>query len=417
MSYIDTLGQWLLPALEHFHYTGYWLAFPAALLETSLVAGWFFPVELFLGLILGLFLLLLWVINLGRKLGPQSWHLLRSLWHSISEAIASNPEMQRIAGKHQRVLGFLKRRLDKTRFNGLPLTLLGLAFFYVVLLFAGIVEDLLTSDPVVFLDHGLAQIITLVRTPEIIQVFLWITVLGSPQMVFPLLALVTVLLWINRQQWVIPGLLLSFSGGLGFTLLGKLVFHRPRPAAAVIMEHSYSFPSAHATLAVALYGFLAYLLIRRAGNWQWRVNWLFAGGLLALFIGLSRIVLGVHYLSDVWAGYLVGALWLIVGISLTECLRFKGKIPPPKTMEPRRRILNGVIIFLMCVIYLLVASTYQPPVRQAKPDTSEALNGDIIAVLQEKLLVYTRQENTFRESTGSFCGGWTRIWTQPRSVC
>ena len=92
----------------------------------------------------------------------------------------------------------------------------------------------------------------------------------------------------------------------------KLYFHRARPDVswALAEEHSFSFPSGHSIVAVVLYGSLVYLgfpLLRQM--WQRVVVSVVAVGMIA-GIGLSRIYLGVHYPSDVAAGYLVGCAWL-----------------------------------------------------------------------------------------------------------
>lgn len=96
----------------------------------------------------------------------------------------------------------------------------------------------------------------------------------------------------------------------------KALFHRPRPSVEHLIEVSgYSFPSAHAMVSLAFYGALAIILFR-----HWSVGkrrraylavWLLAGFVFA--IGMSRIYLGVHYASDVAAGFAAGAvcLWLI----------------------------------------------------------------------------------------------------------
>jgi len=64
-------------------------------------------------------------------------------------------------------------------FQGLPLTVLALAFTYVLALFAGIVEDVVTSDPIVAIDHATSQLVAAFRVPEIIPPFVWITDLAS----------------------------------------------------------------------------------------------------------------------------------------------------------------------------------------------------------------------------------------------
>lgn len=103
-------------------------------------------------------------------------------------------------------------------------------------------------------------------------------------------------------------LLLAAAGGQGVVYGLKALFHRARPE-AVFASLGYSFPSGHSFAAVTLYGMLAYWLARgqerprAVGVWG-------AGVLLILLIGFSRIYLGVHYASDVAAGFAAGLPWL-----------------------------------------------------------------------------------------------------------
>ncbi len=110
------------------------------------------------------------------------------------------------------------------------------------------------------------------------------------------------------RRWDASSLLLAAAGGQGVVYGLKALFHRARPE-AVFASLGYSFPSGHAFAAVALYGMLAYWLARgqerprAVGVWG-------AGILLILLIGFSRIYLGVHYASDVAAGFAAGLPWL-----------------------------------------------------------------------------------------------------------
>ena len=79
---------------------------------------------------------------------------------------------------------------------------------------------------------------------------------------------------------------------------------------------SFSFPSGHATAAVAFYGVVFYLLIRNAKRLKSKFALLTTGFVFILIIGFSRMYLGEHYLSDVVGGYLLGFLWLLFSISI-----------------------------------------------------------------------------------------------------
>lgn len=98
---------------------------------------------------------------------------------------------------------------------------------------------------------------------------------------------------------------------LNFAL--KEIVQRPRPEGfRLIAETGYSFPSGHSMVAVAFYGFMIWLIIRyeedRLQRWIWSLALFF----VVIMIGVSRVYLGVHYFSDVVAGYCVAAVWLVI---------------------------------------------------------------------------------------------------------
>jgi undecaprenyl-diphosphatase len=120
-------------------------------------------------------------------------------------------------------------------------------------------------------------------------------------------------------------LVFSVSGAALFNLLLKGVFQRERPNLYRLAEETgFSFPSGHSMAAFALYGVLAYLLWRHIASKKGRLALIALASLLVLSIGLSRIYLGVHYPSDVLAGYLASMVWLGLGIEL-----FRGWIRKP----------------------------------------------------------------------------------------
>ena len=95
----------------------------------------------------------------------------------------------------------------------------------------------------------------------------------------------------------------------------KEIFQRERPLADnwLTSEIGYSFPSGHSTVSMAFYGFLIYLIYTKLNNkFKWPLIILLS--IIILFIGISRIYLGVHYLSDVLAGFLFSIIYLIIFI-------------------------------------------------------------------------------------------------------
>jgi undecaprenyl-diphosphatase len=113
--------------------------------------------------------------------------------------------------------------------------------------------------------------------------------------------------WRRAALW----LTVAMAGSLVLDLALKYAYHRTRPTAYFgVAPHSYSFPSGHAMCSFCFYGVLAGLLSARTKPLAWRLLIWFAAAALVIAIGLSRIYLGVHYPSDVVAGYLAAAVWV-----------------------------------------------------------------------------------------------------------
>ncbi len=294
------------------------------------------------------------------KKGKQIWIIVDSLWQSTREAITNNEHVALWIEKHPRLISFLKARLDTETFSGLPLSILVLAFAYALALFAGIVEDLITSDPIIAADIRIANLAAVFRTDTLTNVFTWITLLGKSQVILGFIAVSVVLLWLWRKNSFIVPLFITVCGSATFTYLGKLAFHRSRPELAVYVEHSFSFPSGHATIAVAFYGFCGYLLMRFVQSWNQKINILFATIILIIAIGFSRVYLGEHYVSDVWSGYLVGSMWLIIAVSFSEWLGYKRKsdqsIIPARGASP----ISFALVFIAILFYTGFSMNYHP---------------------------------------------------------
>ena len=142
------------------------------------------------------------------------------------------------------------------------------------------------------------------------NLMLTLTKLGNPEFVVVLVTVsFSLLLWYKRV-WAAQILFLTCLGGLILNQGLKLVFAKPRPQlwTPLIVEHSYSFPSGHALGSSALYGFLAVLLASQYP--RYRLGIYSIAVVIVGSIGLSRLFLGVHYPTDIIAGYAVGLLWL-----------------------------------------------------------------------------------------------------------
>ena len=152
--------------------------------------------------------------------------------------------------------------------------------------------------------------------PILDQVMLSLTRLGDPEFVVVIIVLSLGLLLWRRQRTEAKMLAIACLGALILNQGLKLFFAKPRPQlwTPLIVETSFSFPSGHALGSLVLYGFLAYLL---AINYPRQSHWVYGFAVfLVMAIGVSRLYLGVHWVTDVAAGYAVGFLWLMVCITM-----------------------------------------------------------------------------------------------------
>lgn len=149
-------------------------------------------------------------------------------------------------------------------------------------------------------------------------IFKIITHLGS-SLVLISIALLIFLIIKNRKIGISICLNLTLIAILNVIL--KNIIARPRPNIyPLINETSYSFPSGHSMISAAFYGYLIYLIYKHLKDKK--IKWLIIIllGLIVILIGLSRIYLGVHYLSDVIAGFLIAVSYLIVYIEIIKKL-------------------------------------------------------------------------------------------------
>jgi len=349
---------------------------------------WLSRAGLFLALLImfsGILYIFKWLIV---KKGQAISTVVSSLWKSLKEALLNNVHVAEWTEKHPQSISFLQARFRASVFSGLPLSILILAFVYVLALFGGIVEDLITVDPIIAADIRVANLLAAFRTENLTIIFSWITLLGKSQVVIGFIAVSVAVFLLWRRYYCILPLLIAVIGSETFTYLGKLAFHRPRPEMAVYAEHSFSFPSGHATIAVAFYGFLSYVFIRLAPSWQRKVNLFFVGILVAFAIGLSRIYLGVHYLSDVWSGYLIGAMWLIIAISICEWLKFntlqEGSLSPIRAAGP----ISFGLILAAILLYADFALHYHPSLA-ISPSDKVVVVSNVLDVFANEHMKYT----------------------------
>ena len=163
--------------------------------------------------------------------------------------------------------------------------------------------DLVTRDEV----HKLAS-------PLLTTIMQAISFLGSTPFLFTATT-VSVLAFIGlrwKREAILFAITMSGASLLNTTL--KLSFHRTRPAPFfdLAAPQSYSFPSGHALASFCFYGALVAILTTRATSGKLQLNLWMIAALIVFLIGFSRIYLGVHYTTDVLAGYAAALIWVLV---------------------------------------------------------------------------------------------------------
>lgn len=130
-------------------------------------------------------------------------------------------------------------------------------------------------------------------------------------------ALVSIITLKNKKYSIAICINLIFSASVNYII--KLIVERPRPSVLRLTEETgYSFPSGHSMTSLAFYGFIIYLLFKYQKDKNKRNIISVLLSILILLIGFSRIYLGVHYLSDVLGGFLLGGIYLILYTEMFE---------------------------------------------------------------------------------------------------
>ncbi len=371
--------------------------------ETALT--WSSRVGFLLLVLLGCFALLLLVRYLMGRYGPHLWRVTVSLLTSQRTAMETNPDVKKFIQNHPRLIHFFQHRLSLQRFSGLPLSFLVMAMLWAIATLGGLIQDVIASDPIVEADIRIENLLYFFRNPRATEVLLWLTQLGNWKVIilWSLGLSLFLFLWHNKK-FIVP-LWTSLLGAQVLALLGKVIVQRERPALAVYAEDSFSFPSGHATVAVVFYGFLAYLIWRTVVNRNIRLNALLLSAVLILTVGFSRLYLGVHYLSDVLGGYVLGMIWLIIGISLCEWKITPKLQPITKQKSLRFRVLTTVVlspVILASLGYIFFSTKPVIETLNAQAQTVEtvhdplsAFSGGMLPRYSEDLLGNAREPLSF----------------------
>lgn len=194
-------------------------------------------------------------------------------------------------------------------------------------LFAKLAGDLIGQELGAF-DAAVGGFIRSPASDGLTRLAVFITQMGSAAFEIGLLLIVGgYLLFHQKQVWEAKLLAFSLAGGWLLNTVLKSAFHRTRPDILhLVAAGGYSFPSGHAMIATAFYGMLGYLIwinLKGKGKPSWHVIVLTFSLIIA--IGTSRVYLGVHFPSDVIAGFAAGGVWLLACVLALGAVRRRGE--------------------------------------------------------------------------------------------
>jgi membrane-associated phospholipid phosphatase len=185
--------------------------------------------------------------------------------------------------------------------------------------FAEVYESVVEADGVAGLDHPVLDAAKSVRSPALDATATAYTDVGGT-VGMPILALTaTIVLALRRRSWTpVILIVIAAAGSLLMTIAGKQLIGRTRPEltdAVPPYEYSASFPSGHSLNSVVIAGLVAYLVILRLKSRRSRLLTAILAAAFAATMGLSRVYLGHHWLTDVLAAWALGAAWLALVIT------------------------------------------------------------------------------------------------------
>jgi undecaprenyl-diphosphatase len=208
------------------------------------------------------------------------------------------------------------------RYKVSQLLLAFILFWTPAILFVSLADEVLEREPILF-DAPILQWLNSISSPALDLFFFVFTTMGNAETVVPVTLLILAYLLFKKQYRRSLVLLFSVGGAALANVVLKYFFQRDRPSLweSLLTETSYSFPSGHAMVSCALITCIVLLLWRTS----WRVAAIVFGAILIVLIGVSRLYFGVHYPTDVLAGWSVGFLWVLLVTAVAKGISVRSK--------------------------------------------------------------------------------------------
>lgn len=207
---------------------------------------------------------------------------------------------------------------------------LGVVIVILLLLFIGLAVVVVGGESNI-IDEHIDRLVINLRSDALTPLVIGLSWLGSVKGEITVLILCSLWLFIRYRDWRKMLLITTaLAGAVVWNTILKHLFERPRPELEHLMEASgYSFPSGHATMTSAFYGMITYFIWQyyRKKGMHTSAKWIpLIGAVFVLMMGLGRVYLGVHYTTDILAGFAAGGLWLCLLIGWLQRKRRADRI-------------------------------------------------------------------------------------------
>lgn len=216
---------------------------------------------------------------------------------------------------------FYARWLSPEGYLGAHLVVGFLVALLTGLLFRFVKEEVFAAEATLAADDYAYALMQRIASPTLTAVMRVATRLGDTEVLTVLSAAVALALGLRGSKRRLYAFLAVMIGGSLLNVLLKDYYQRPRPSTIGVMAtaHGFSFPSGHSMGSMLFYGSLAYVVyFSIEEHHKWRILAVLLCILATLVVGLSRVYLGVHYFSDVAAGFAAGLCWIAICLSGTE---------------------------------------------------------------------------------------------------
>ncbi|MCH6471789.1 LssY C-terminal domain-containing protein [Sinomonas terrae] len=293
--------------------------------------------------------------------------MLRSLAASAWTGLESNEYVVRFRTSRSPWVRWLRDRFRVDSPSGIWLTATVVVAAIPFGNFLSLAVHVVTHGPLTQVDQRIANLMTLVRTPGETSFFAAATMFANVQTLVLATVLAVVLLWWKRRRFLAGAVVAVVVADEVLYSVVKVIVHRARPdaALALLIDTSPSFPSGHTMRATLAYGIIAYLLFKAFKSTGAKAATVACYLLAVLLVAMSRVYLGVHWVTDVWGSMLLGSAMLAAAVGTLEiAARF------PVIRGRRRPVAPGRLLAVVpaaAVVFAVISAPLliQPQARAA----------------------------------------------------